>query len=60
METPNMETGRQTRKLPFGDSPFPYGVCDHMGINTYTKLTLLLAKVFFNCSRVQGPTKNKY
>ncbi len=47
------------KKITFGDSPFPYGVCDHLGTNTYTKLTLLPAKVFFNCSRVQGPTKNK-
>ena len=34
-----MEMGRQTNKLPFGDSPFPYSVCDHMGINIYSDST---------------------
>jgi len=31
-----MEMGREMKKFPFGDSPFPYGVCAHLGINTHT------------------------
>jgi hypothetical protein len=30
---PHMETGRQTKKFPFGDSPFPNRVCAYLGIN---------------------------
>ncbi len=32
-ESPHMETGRQTKKFPFGDSPFQNRVCSHLGIN---------------------------
>ncbi len=35
--SPHMETSRQTKKFPFGDSPFPNRVCAHLGINRYTK-----------------------
>ncbi len=34
-ESPHMETRRPTKKFPFGDSPLPNRVCDHMGINMY-------------------------
>jgi hypothetical protein len=31
-----MEMGRQTKKFPFGDSPFQNRVCSHLGINMDT------------------------
>ena len=30
---PCMEMGREMKKIPFVDSPFPYGVCAHLRIN---------------------------
>jgi hypothetical protein len=30
-----MDTGRQTKKFPFGDSPFQNRVCPYLGINMY-------------------------
>jgi hypothetical protein len=30
-----MKMRRQTKKFPFGDSPFPNRVCAHLGINIY-------------------------
>ncbi len=35
-KSPHMETGRQTKKFPFGDSPFQNRVCSHLGLNIYT------------------------
>jgi hypothetical protein len=43
MGTPHMEMGRQAKQFPFGDSPFPYGVCDHLGINIHTDSLYLAA-----------------
>ncbi len=34
--SPHTETCRQTKKFPFGDSPFPNRVCAHFRINIYT------------------------
>ncbi len=31
-----MEMGRETKKIPYGDSPFPNRVCSNLGTNTYT------------------------
>ncbi len=41
----HMETGRQTKKLPFGESPFQNTIRDHMGINIYIK-------DFINCTKL--------
>ncbi len=41
MGSPLMETGRQTKKFPFGDSPFQNRVCSHLGINTDTYFLIL-------------------
>ncbi len=38
MGTPCMETGRQTEKLPFGESPFQNTIHAHLGINIYIVL----------------------
>ncbi len=32
---PHSEMGRQRKKIPFGESPFPKRVCNHLGINIY-------------------------
>ncbi len=32
---PHMETGRQTKNVPFGDTPFQNRVCSRLGINIY-------------------------
>jgi hypothetical protein len=37
---PHVETGRQTKKFPFGESPFQNRVCSHLGINIYLLPTL--------------------
>ncbi len=34
-----METGGQTKKFPFGDSPFPNRVCSHLAVNIYINQT---------------------
>ncbi len=30
-----MEMGRETKKIPYGDSPFPNRVCSNLGTNIY-------------------------
>ena len=37
---PCMEMGRETKKFPYGDSPFPNRVCSNLGINIYTLCSL--------------------
>jgi len=32
---PHIETGRETEKLQYGDSPYRNGVCSNFGINIY-------------------------
>jgi hypothetical protein len=32
---PRIEMGRETEKLPYGDSPYRNGVCSNLGINIY-------------------------
>jgi hypothetical protein len=38
--SPHMETCRQTKKFPFGDSPFPNRVCAHLGIIIYINILI--------------------
>jgi hypothetical protein len=35
MGSPRAGTGKETKKFPYGQSPFLKRVCDHMGSNMY-------------------------
>jgi len=50
-----MEMGRKPKKFPIGDSLFPYGVCAHLGINTYisgvvSTLIMLVSTILILCT----------
>jgi hypothetical protein len=52
--SPRARTGKETKKFPYGQSPFLKRVCDHMGSNTYTHLITTFGQRRF-CRRLNIP-----